>query len=56
MIEKFRAKRSATECSAVLDICRELKIVEGGCLIDGREMLIKIISMLIKLIRSCEAS
>ena len=50
------AKRSATECAAVLDICRELKLGEQSPLIEGREILVKIVSMLIKLIRSFETS
>ena len=49
------AKRSATECAAVLDICRELNLAEVGPLTEGRDILIKIVSMLIKLIRSFEA-
>jgi four helix bundle protein len=48
------AKRSATECAAVLDICRELQIVEPSPLVEGRDILFKIVSMLIKLIRSFE--
>ena len=47
-------KRSATECAAVLDICRELQIVELSPLVEGRDILFKIVSMLIKLIRSFE--
>ena len=49
------AKRSATECAAVLDICRELQLAEIEPLTEGRDLLIKIVSMLIKLIRSVEA-
>ena len=48
------AKRSATECAAVLDICRELNLAGAQLLTDGRENLIKIVSMMIKLIRSFE--
>ncbi|MCX6128217.1 MAG: four helix bundle protein, partial [Proteobacteria bacterium] len=48
------AKRSATECAAVLDICRELQIVEPSPLVEARDILFKIVSMLIKLIRSFE--
>ena len=50
------AKRSATECAAILDICRELELVGAGPLIEGRETLLKIVSMMIKLIRSVEAA
>jgi four helix bundle protein len=48
------AKRSATECAAVLDICHKLQIVDASPLVEGREILISIVSMLIKLIRSFE--
>ena len=50
------AKRSATECAAVLDICRELQLVEDGPLAEGRDILIKIVTMLIKLARSFETT
>ena len=49
------AKRSATECAAVLDICRELNLASVELLTEGREILIKVVSMMIKLIRSFEA-
>ncbi len=48
------AKRSATDCAAVLDICRELHVTTALPLIEGRDILITIVSMLIKLIRSFE--
>ena len=46
------AKRSATECAACLDVCRELELVEKEMLEDGRKHLLDIVSMLIKLVRS----
>ncbi len=49
------AKRSGTECAAVLDICRELSLAESARIKAGHEALIKIVSMLIKLIKSIEA-
>lgn len=49
------AKRSATECAAILEICRELMLIEDNLLTEGREMLIKIVSMMIKLIKSVES-
>jgi four helix bundle protein len=45
------AKRSATECAAVLDICRRLALADGTRLHAGRELLLRIVSMLIPLIR-----
>lgn len=54
--EKIRfyrmAKRSATECASILDLCRCLNIIEEKRYISGRELLIRIVSMLIKLAQS----
>jgi hypothetical protein len=38
-----------------LEICRELMLIEDNLLIEGRQMLIKIVSMMIKLIKSVES-
>ena len=46
------AKRSATECAACLDVCRELELAGLDMLEEGRNHLINIVSMLIKLVRS----
>jgi len=43
------AKRSATECAGVLDVCQRLRLVEENRHIKGRELLIGIVSMLIKM-------
>ena len=43
------AKRSATECAGVLDVCQRLRLVEASRYIKGRELLIGIVSMLIKM-------
>ena len=48
------AKRSATECAACLDICRGLGITDIRTLDEGRALLFKVVSMLIKLIRSLD--
>jgi four helix bundle protein len=45
------AKRSATECAAVLDVCRRLALADRTRLDAGRELLMRIVSMLIPLIR-----
>jgi four helix bundle protein len=45
------AKRSATECAAVLDVCRRLRLGAETPLDSGRELLLRIVSMLIQLIR-----
>jgi four helix bundle protein len=43
------AKRSATECAGVLDVCQRLGLVEEKRYMKGRELLIGIVSMLIKM-------
>lgn len=45
------AKRSATECAGVLDVCQRLRFVEESRYLKGRELLIGIVSMLIKMIQ-----
>ena len=51
--EKIRfyriAKRSATECAGILDVCKRLELIEETRYINGRELLIRIVSMLIKM-------
>ena len=53
--EKFRfyrmAKRSATECAGVLDVCQRLRLIEENRCVKGRELLIGIVSMLIKMVQ-----
>jgi four helix bundle protein len=43
------AKRSATECAGVLDVCQRLQLVEEKRYTKGRELLIRIVSMLVKM-------
>lgn len=43
------AKRSATECAGVLDVCQRLRLIEENRYLRGRELLIGIVSMLIKM-------
>ena len=43
------ARRSATECAAVLDACKALKLSEEEILTTGRSLLVRIVSMLIKM-------
>lgn len=43
------AKRSATECAGILDVCNRLRLVDENRYIKGRELLIGIVSMLIKM-------
>jgi four helix bundle protein len=48
--------RSATECAAILDVCRKLKLAEVQRLDAGRALLLRIVSMLTRLIRSLKES
>jgi four helix bundle protein len=43
------AKRSATECAGVFDVCQRLRLIEESRYMKGRELLIGIVSMLIKM-------
>ena len=43
------ASRSATECAAILDACRRVGIADERMTAEGRAMLLRIVSMLIKL-------
>jgi four helix bundle protein len=48
------ARGSATESAALLDVCLRLKLVNGVGHDAGKRMLVRIVSMLIKLAQSCE--
>ncbi len=48
------ARRSATECAGILDILRELGLVEQAKLEIGKEQLRMIVAMLIGLVKHCE--
>jgi four helix bundle protein len=50
------ARRSATECAAVLDVCSRLELVERDCVGAGRELLLRIVAMLTRIVRSREES
>lgn len=43
------AKRSATECASILDVCQRLGVIEEPHYTKGRELLIRVVSMLIKM-------
>ena len=49
------AKRSATECAAALDVARVRKLTDEKLLEIGREMLLRVVAMLIRMIHSLEA-
>lgn len=43
------AKRSATECSGIFDVCLRLQWIEKGLYEKGRELLLRIVAMLTKM-------
>ena len=47
------AKRSATECAAVLDLCSRLELVEEANHLKGREFLLRVVAMLTKMAQVC---
>src|SRR5262249_38972147 len=44
------ARRSGTECVAILDACRRLKLIDEAILTEGRELLHRVVSMLTALV------
>ena len=46
------ARRCATECAAVLDVCSRLSLVQKTSHWAGRELLLRVVSMLTKMTRS----
>lgn len=46
------AKRSATECSSILDVCQRLRLIDDYRYTKGREMLLRIVAMLSKMGRA----
>jgi len=55
MSEKARfyrmARRSATECSSIFDVCRQLGFIDESRYTRGRELLLRIVAMLTKMSR-----
>ena len=43
------ALRSATECAAILDVCRHLKLADQEHLDSGRDFLLRVVSMLTRM-------
>ena len=44
------ARRSATECAAILDVCRTRRLVAADRLDVGRDLLVRIVAMLTRMI------
>lgn len=45
------AKRSATECSSILDILRHLQLIEEQLFSKARALLVRTVAMLIKMVQ-----
>ena len=45
------ARRSATECAAILDVAQRLRLVEDERYEAGRGLLLRVVSMLVKIAR-----
>jgi four helix bundle protein len=50
------AKRSATECASILDVCKLLRLLTDDQYAQGRELLLRIAAMLTKMARADNAS
>ena len=50
------ARRAATECAAIFDVCRRLALIEQAGYGSDRELLLRIVSMLTKMTRSLARS
>ena len=50
------AKRSATECAGILDVCRSLQLIEEQQYTEVRQLLLRIVSMLIKMAQNSKNS
>ena len=50
------ALRSGTECAALFDVCRKLSLAEDAALRTGRDLLIRIVSTLTRMINNLGGS
>jgi four helix bundle protein len=48
------AKRSATECAAIFDVCDRLRLIEKSQYEKSREVLVHIVNMLTKMAKTDE--
>jgi four helix bundle protein len=48
------ARGSATESAAILDVCLRLNLLDEAVHKTAREVVVRIVSMLVKLAQSCE--
>ena len=49
------ARRSATECAAILDVCAALRIADPAPLAASRDLLLRVVAMLTKMALSASA-
>jgi len=45
------ARGSAMECGAVLDVCRILNVADESVTVEGKELIVRIVSMLTRMCR-----
>jgi four helix bundle protein len=50
------AKRSATECASIFDVCKRLRLLSDDQYTQGRELLLRLAAMLTKMARADSAS
>jgi len=43
------AKRSATECAGILDVCQKLQLLDEQKYVKGRGLIVRIVSILVKM-------
>jgi four helix bundle protein len=48
------ARGSATESAALLDVCLRLELIDPALHKAGKDMIVRIVSMLIRLAQACE--
>ena len=48
------ARGSTTESAALLDVCVRLKLVDEATQKAGKDMIVRVVSMLIRLAQACE--
>ena len=46
------ARRSATECAGIFDVCFRLKLIEKDLYEKGRELLLRIVAMLTRMAKT----
>lgn len=45
------ARRSATECASILELCRDIRLIEEALYMQYRDLLLRIVAMLTKMVR-----